>query len=84
MFPVLTRPLGFRKVILESISFVVELNNINTSERLPALEEPKAVFCATEDPFVCPFKAARGALFLTRSAHDLGAALTSGEDAFEV
>jgi len=73
-----------RKAILESTSFVVALNDVRTSERLPALEEPSAGLGMVEDPFANPFEAARGVLFLTRSAHDLGAALTSGEEAFEV
>lgn len=62
----------------------MQLKDVKTSQRLAALEEPKAVFCVAADPFACPFEAVRGALFLTRSAHDLGTALTSGEDALEV
>ena len=73
-----------RKAILESTSFVIALNDVRTSERLPALAEPGAGLGVVKDSFACPFEANRGVLFLTRSAHDLGAALTPGEDAFEV
>ena len=84
MFPVLTRPRGFKKAILESISELATLNEFRTSEIFEGFEEPKRLCWDIGDPCAIPFEALGDVLVRTRSAHDLGAALISGEAAFEV
>ena len=72
-------------VTFERLSFSVTLNVVKTSERDPPFRvEPllsKELEVSSE---LDATDAWSGTLDLTRSAHDLGAALTAGDEAFDV
>ena len=84
MLPVLTRPRGFMNETRVSTIAVVRLNVVNASDKLAAWLVP-----GPPDREFLPSAAIReavsvGAFVLTRSAHDLGAVLTSASAAFGV
>ena len=80
MFPVLTRPLGFKNAILEVVCPIVVPIVLRTSDRLSLLVAPRPFGnCADETEWL-GFD--EGAFDRTRSAQDLGAA--GGETALEV
>ena len=79
MFPVLTRPLGSRNVILLFSFASATLYELSASDKEAVFVVAKPLVSAVLPASATVVFGFGGAMVLTRSAHDLGATLTGGD-----